>query len=310
MNRNPNNDKALAKSADNSGIVIFDRGLIARRRARAKDRFTKHDFLFRWSKEQLSDRLLDINREFSNVLQLGSRGSFVSDKHPKIGQNVFTCDLPSSPTGECADSYIQCDEEFLPIAPKTMDLVISNLDLHSTNDLPGTLLQIRKTLKDDGLFLAAMLGGETLYELRDVLTLTERAMYGTATPRIFPFADKGQMGDLLLRSGFTLPVIDSEIITVSYDNMFKLMADLRGMGESNSIIKRNKAPVSSEFFMQAAQLYKDRHSFEDGKIHASFEIIFLLGWAPDKSQQKPLAPGSAKMTLAEALGAKEIKLGE
>ena len=294
-------------------IIIFERDLIAKRRMRAKTNFPKHDFLFRWSKEQLSERLLDVTRNFPDVLQLGSRGSFVRREQLKLGENIITCDLCPVPVGDVTlpddYTYVQSSEEFLPIAPQSMDLVVSNLNLHSVNDLPGALLQIRKALKDDGLFLASMLGGETLYELREAMAVTEMDMFGSPTPRVFPFADKPQMGGLLTRCGFALPVIDSDIITVTYDNIFKLMEDVRGMGESNSIVKRSKQTPGKEFFMRLAEYYQDRYSDEDGRIKASFEVIFLLGWAPDESQQKPLAPGSAKNSLAEALGTTEIKIG-
>jgi len=295
-------------------IIVFDRDLISRRRMRAKANFSKHNFLFRWSKKQLSERLLDINRNFSNALQIGSRGSFIRGKHQKLGDNIITCDLCALPiddvTCPAAYHYIQSDEEFLPIAPKSMDLVVSNLNLHSTNDLPGALLQIRKTLKEDGLFLAAMLGGETLHELRDAMATTETEMFGSASARVFPFADKHQIGGLLTRTGFALPVIDSDIVTVTYDNVFKLMEDLRGMGESNTILKRNKKPLTKEFFIHLAQNYQDRYSDEDGRIRASFEVISLMGWAPHKSQQKPLPPGSAQCSLAKALGTTEINIGD
>ena len=293
-----------------NAIPVFDRELIALRRARAKAVFPNHDFLFRWSKEQLGGRLLDINRDFPSVLQIGSRGSFVKGEHSKLNQNIVTCDLCPSPIEGSNSYYIQGDEEFLPIAPKTMDLVVSNLNLHSTNDLPGALIQIRKTLKDDGMFLASILGGETLHELRDAMASTEQELLGETTPRVFPFADKPQIGGLLARAGLALPVVDSDIITVTYENVFKLMADLRGMGESNSILKRSKKPLGKDFFMRLAQNYQERYGDKDGRIIASFEVIFLLGWAPDKSQQKPLPQGSAKMTLAKALDAEEIKLGE
>jgi len=302
--------RPAAISADNSDMIVFDRDLIALRRARAKTVFLNHDFLFRWSKEQLGERLLDINRDFPSVLQIGSRGSFARGEHSKLNQNIVTCDLCPSPIEGSTSHYIQGDEEFLPIAPKTMDLVVSNLNLHSTNDLPGALLQIRKTLKDDGMFLASMLGGETLYELRETMAATEQELLAEQSPRVFPFADKPQIGGLLARAGLALPVVDSDIITVTYENVFKLMADLRGMGESNSIFKRSKKPLTKDFFMRLAQNYQERYGDKDGRIKASFEVIFLLGWAPDKSQQKPLPPGSAKMTLAEALDTEEIKLGE
>ena len=285
-------------------IQIFDRDLIKQRRARALKNFSDHDFLFEWSKNQISDRLMDVTRNFDLALHIGGRCP-ISSKHSKIN-HLWTMDI----TDQNADGYIQASEEFLPFATQSLDMVMSNLCLHSVNDLPGTLLQIRQSLKPDGLFLASMLGGETLHELRQVLTDTELELYGGISPRISPFADKPQMGDLLQRAGYALPVVDSDIITVTYDNVFKLFADLRGMGESNTILARNKTPVGKEFFMRAAQLYHERHSEPDGRIVASFEVIFLLGWAPHQSQQKPLKPGSAKHSLAEALGTNEITAGE
>ncbi len=160
------------------------------------------------------------------------------------------------------------------------------------------------------LLLCTFLGGQTLHELRSVITNVELNMTGGISPRIAPFADKQQMGDLLQRAGFALPVIDSEIITVTYDNVFKLFHDLRGMGENNAIMQRNKTHVSKDFFMRIAQEYQDKFSQNDGQVTASFEIIFLLGWSPHESQQKPLRPGSAEHRLADALGATEIKTGE
>lgn len=283
-----------------SNIIIFDRELIRLRRERAALNFNEHDFLFSWSKDQLKGRLDDINRTFPNVLQLGSRGALLPQDHDKTGQ-IFTCDLARRSITPNLQNYFQASEELLPITPTSMDMVISNLNLHTVNDLPGALLQIRNCLKDDGLFIASMLGGETLHELRNVMTEVELELMGGASPRIAPFADKRQMGDLLARAGLALPVTDSDIITVTYDNIFKLFHDLRGMGESNAILARNKTPLTREFFMRAAQLYQERYAQEDGRIIASFEVIFLLGWAPHESQQKPLAPGSAKHRLADAL---------
>jgi len=291
-----------------SDITVFDRHRVRLNRERATHNFHQHDFLFAWTQKQLLDRLYDVNRHFSSALQIGSRSDINAEQHHKI-DHIITLDLPHTPLSN-SSPYIQASEEFLPIKPKSLDLVISNLNLHSVNDLPGTLLQIRQSLKDDGLFIAAMLGGETLHELRQVMSETELDLNGGVSPRIFPFADKPQMGDLLQRGGFSLPVIDSEIVTVTYDNVFKLLHDLRGMGESNAIISRDKRPLTRGFFMHLAQKYAERFTEADGRIVASFEIIFLLGWAPHDSQQKPLRPGSAENSLAEALGAQEIQVGE
>ncbi len=283
-----------------SDAIVFDRALLARRRSQVAGSFSEHDFLFDWARRHLSDRLIDINRDFGCGVQIGTRGALVS--HDKIAQ-LFTMDM--------AGDYDVCaSEEFLPFKAQSLDLALSVLNLHTVNDLPGALIQVKHALKEDGLFLACMLGGETLHELRSVMSAVELEMYGGVSPRVAPFADKPQMGDLLQRAGFALPVVDSDILTVTYDNVFKLMEDLRGMGESNALAARSKVPVTKEFFMRVAQEYQDKFSEEDGRIVASFEIIFLLGWSPHSSQQQPLRPGSAQHSLAEALGGHEVKLGE
>jgi NADH dehydrogenase [ubiquinone] 1 alpha subcomplex assembly factor 5 len=290
-------------------IVIFDREQIKRNRIRAARTFSDHDFLHRWSKNQLLDRLSDVNRIFSSAACIGSRCPIEDVDHEKI-ESGCVMDITPAPITPCTSPYINADEEFLPFAPSTLDLVISNLNLHNVNDLPGSLLQIRQALKNDGLFLASILGGETLHELRNVMMQTELEMYGGISPRVAPFADKPQMGDLLQRAGFALPVVDSDIVSVTYDNIFKLMADLRGMGEGNAVAERRKSFERKDFFMQVAKRYNDSFAEEDGRIVASFEVIFLLGWTPDASQQKPLPRGSAKHSLAEALGSKEYKTGD
>ncbi len=227
-----------------------------------------------------------------------------------------SCKDPSAPPARrpgsvgMTEQNVYADEEFFPFADESFDLVLSTLNLHAINDLPGALLQTRKSLKPDGLFLAAMLGGETLHELRHVMTQAEMNIRGGISPRIFPFADKQQMGALLQRAGFSLPVVDSDILTVTYDNVFKLFHDLRYMGEGNAIAARDKTPPGKKFFLEAARLYQEQFAEPDGRITASFEIIFLTGWAPHASQQKPLRPGSAETSLAEALKTHEIKTGD
>ncbi len=284
---------------DISDIIIFDRTQVKHNRERCSIKFSEHDFLFQWSKNQLSERIYDINRNFPKSLQIGSRAPILQDEHEKI-EEIITIDLTNKPVQNC-DTYIQGSEELLPIAPKSMDMVVSNLNLHTVNDLPGTLTQIHSCLKEDGVFIASMLGGETLHELRKIMMEVELSMFEGASAHIYPFADKVQMGALLQRSNFTLPIIDSDIITVTYDNIFKLLHDLRGMGEGNSISKRNKTPLGKEFFMQVAQEYHKQFAEKDGRIKASFEVIFLLGWREHISQQKPLPRGSAKYSLDKAL---------
>ena len=297
----------VAFAQSHSDVLIFDRQLIKNQRERATNNFSDHNFLFDWAENNLLERLNDVNRTFSKALQIGSRSS-KAKKHQKI-ESLITLDITNAPVQSCSN-FVQGSEEFLPIATKSMDLVISNLNLHSVNDLPGALAQIQNTLKEDGLFMASMLGGETLYELRKIMMETELRLYGGTSPHIFPFADKPQMGELLQRADFALPVIDSEIITVTYDNAFKLFQDLRGMGEGNSIIERNKSPLGKSFFMDVAQEYQNQFTDDEGRIHATFEIIFLLGWAPHSSQQQPLRPGSAQHSLAEALETTEMKTGD
>ncbi|MGB0720016.1 MAG: methyltransferase domain-containing protein [Bdellovibrionales bacterium] len=270
-------------------IRIFDRTLLRQRRARCAGCFNDYDFLFQWSANNLRDRLADIKRDFKTALQIGGRGGAV------VPQAIITDISPAFAPA------IIADEEYLPLRDASLDLALSNLNLHAVNDLPGTLLQIRKSLKPDGLFLAAMFGGETLHQLRASLLHAEMTVHGGASPRVFPFADKQDMGALMQRAGFALPVIDSDTVTVSYENIFKLMTDLRGMGESNIIAKRARRTPGKAFFMEAAKHYQENFSEKDGRIAATFEIIFLLGWAPHDSQQKPLPRGSATMPLADVL---------
>jgi hypothetical protein len=283
---------------------IFNRQHLRQHRARAAHNFHHHRFLYDWCEQDILDRLSIIRRNFPATALLHDRSSNgfrrdLSDRKD-ISLLISLSENPGS-------GSIVADSEFIPLAPGSMDMIISILDLHTVNDLPGTLLQIRQALKPDGLFIACMAGGETLYELRSVLMETELQMTGGASPRVFPFADKQQMGALLQRAGFALPVVDSDILHVSYRNLFHLMDDLRGMGESNIIAERGKNFIPRSFFMQADEIYGQHFRSEDGTITASFEIISLIGWAPHKSQQAPLRPGSAKVRLSDALGTREIK---
>lgn len=285
-----------------SDILVFDRSALRKNRNRCARNPGDHTFLFDWASTRVAERLFDIRRRFPMALQIGARADFTSDKiDQKIIMDVST-DQP--------DLKIIADEDFLPFKENSFDLITSALNLHSVNDLPGALLQIRKTLKPDGLLIAALFGGETLMELRESLMQAELELKGGISPRVSPFADKQQIGALLQRAGFALPVIDSEIVTVTYDTIFKLMHDLRFMGEGNIIRDRHKYNPGKSFFMKAAEYYQDKYSEKDGRIRASFEIIFLIGWAPHASQQKPLRPGSAKNRLADALSTQEIKTGE
>lgn len=279
-------------------ITVFDRAQIRRQRARCLPHFSGHGFLFDWSMRQIADRLSVVRRTFPLCVQTGNRAAPLDAAMFGIERCVV------------AGRDVLIEEDFLPFAPASLDLVVSALDLHTVNDLPGALLQIRQSLKPDGLFVAAILGGETLHELRACLSEAELELRGGVTPRVAPFADKPQMGALLQRAGFTLPVVDSDIVTVTYDSIFPLMKDLRLMGEGNAVAERSKHFTSRALFLRAGQLYAQKFADPDGRIRASFEVIFLLGWAPHDSQQKPLKPGSAKTRLAEFLGTEEIGTGE
>ncbi|MEM7650658.1 MAG: methyltransferase domain-containing protein [Pseudomonadota bacterium] len=259
--------------------VVFDKAALRRARERASADFKDYSFLHEIAEKQIQDRLGDIKRDFTARYDL---------------------------THDDFDNEI----EALNLEPESLELVTSTLNLHVINDLPGVLAQIKRALKPDGLFIAAMFGGETLHELRESLMQAELAVKGGASPRVFPFADKQQMGALLQRAGFALPVVDSDIVRVSYENIFKLMHDLRGMGESNVIAERSKTNPGKALFMNAAAHYADHFSDDDGRIQTSFEIIYLIGWAPADTQQKPLKPGSAENRLADALKTEEIKTGE
>ncbi len=275
---------------------VFDR---SRRRAGALN----ENFLAEWCAAQLADRLKDIRRTFPVALSIG----FPATLFPTtlIAQNLNENLLKNM------NGFRVCaDEEFLPFRKHSLDLVMCNFNLHAVNDLPGALLQIRQALKPDGLFLAAMPGGETLRELRESLMRAELELKGGASPRVFPFAGARQMGALMQRAGFALPVVDSENLVVTYPDMFGLMRDLRFMGEGNVIARRSRSYPGRDFFAKAAAHYAGNFSEPDGRIRAGFEIIFLIGWAPHESQQQPLRPGSAKTRLAEVLETDEIGAGD
>lgn len=286
-------------------ICIFDRARVRLNRDRAAMSGRPATFLHEWSMRALMQRLDDIRRSFDIAALIG-----VNTPPPdsdKIG-TIVQMDLSSPRLGGATGPRVQADEEFLPFAAHSIDLILSNLSLHTVNDLPGALLQMKQALKPDGLLVAAMLGGETLHELRDVMMRAEIETRGGASPRVAPFADMPQMGGLLQRAGFALPVVDSEIMTITYDSAFALIDDLRMMGEGSAIAARDRSTPDRDLFMRAAKLYQEKHSDPDGRIRATFEIIFLIGWSPHDSQQKPLARGSAQHRMADVLGTSEIKV--
>ena len=287
---------------------VFDRRAVRLHRDRSAARWDSHRFLVDEVGARLLDRLNDVNRDFSEVLDLGCRATGIETRRG-IGR-VVSADLSEAAVRRAPPLRVVADEEALPFADGAFDLVVSNFVLHWVNDLPGALLQIRRALKPDGLLLAAMPGGETLHELRRSLLEAEAAVEGGASPRASPFADVRDAGALMQRAGFALPVVDTDQITVTYGDALALMRDLRFMGESNAVNARRKCATRRETLFAAAARYRDLFAGSDGRLPATFEILFMTAWAPHESQQKPLRPGSAAARLSDALDAAEQPAGE
>ncbi len=275
----------------------FDRRVVQRHRTAAA-RSRQADFLFSDVADRLADRLDDITRRFPVAVELGARHGAFSQALAGKGKTDFLVEADHS---SAFARHLAVDEERLPFAPSSLDAVISNLALHWVNDLVGTLIQVRMALKPDGLLLAALLGGETLVELRHVLAESEIAITGGLSPRLSPMVDVRDAGALLQRAGFALPVVDTDRITVTYPDAFALMRDLRAMGESNALADRPRTFSRRDVFLHAASLYHDRHADQEMRIPATFDIIYLTAWAPDTSQQQPLTPGSGNISLTRVL---------
>lgn len=267
---------------------LFDRALLRARQDRAA-RLGPAAFLLDRVAEDMAERQHAVLREFSDGIDVGTPGDQVRAALSGRVQRLRAMALPVS------------DTEPLALEPGSVDLAVSALALHLVNDLPGVMAQIRRALKPDGLFLAAMIGGETLTELRQSFAAAESEIEGGVSPRVAPFADLRDIGALLQRAGFALPVTDVDRIVVRYDNAFALMQDLRRMGATNILHERRHTPSRRATFVRMAQIYAERFSDQDGRIRATFDVVWLSGWAPHESQQKPLKPGSAKMSLAEAV---------
>lgn len=290
-------------------LRVFDRRAVRLHRARAARLQDAADFLIKESAERLADRLDDVTRRFPLALDLGCRDGVLARVLNGRGGVVTLVQA------DAALAYVQrlaasgprlvAEAEALPFRRQSFDLVLSNLELHWTNDLPGALLQLRHMLKPDGLLLAALLGGETLAELSRALLEAELAEEGGIGPRVSPSADIRDIGMLLQRAGFALPVADSDTVTVTYPDALALMRDLRAMGETNAASERRRGFTRRATLARAAAIYGKRFGTGDGRIRASFEIITLTAWAPHESQPQPLTPGSATARLADALDAVE-----
>ena len=286
--------------------MIFDRALIRRRRRRAAA-LGATSFLLDRVADDLADRLAAVLRRFDLALDLGSPGDAVRAALVRLDSigTVVAADAIAR-----AHPFVAADEEALPFADGVLDLVVSALALHHVNDLPGALVQIRRALKPDGLFVAALFGGETLTELRQSFAAAESDIEGGASPRVAPFADLRDLGALLQRAGFALPVTDVDRVCVRYDSVFGLMHDLRRMGATNALHARRRTPLKRATLKRMAEVYARDFADDDGRVRATFEILWLSGWAPHPSQQQPLKPGTAKTRLADALGTREIPAGE
>lgn len=290
--------------------AIFDTDLLAFRRNRAAKDAGAHDFLLRRVADDIAERLAIVQRDFARAVDLGSHHGVLGRRlagSPNIG-HLVSLDPAAGLLAQAPEPRVLGALDALPFAPASLDLVVSGLALHLVDDLPGALIQIRNALKPDGLLLAALLGGRTLHELREAWLAAEDEVLGGASPRVAPFADVRDLGGLLQRAGFALPVVDSDTVSVTYSDPIALMRDLKGMGASNMLAERRRVPVTRGLLLRAAEIYVERFGLEGGRVPAMFEILTLTAWAPHESQPKPLKPGSAKTRLADVLGVPERKV--
>lgn len=274
----------------NAPHLLFDRRLLAlrKRRARASSRF-----LMKRAEQELAQRLLPISRTFEHTLVVGGESQ-----------------VENKMLGSIDRAQVDFDGELIEAPSANYDLALSLLEMQWFNDLPGVFAQIKRLLKPDGLLLAAMIGGDSLAELRESLAVAETEIEGGISPRVSPFVEVRTLGSLLQRAGFALPVTDVDRVTVRYANALELMRDLRAMGATNVLHERNRKPLRRATLFRALEIYRERFADADGRIRATFEILWLSGWAPHESQQQPLRPGSAKTRLADALHAVEFPAGE
>ena len=290
-----------------SGPNIFDRHLLRVRQRRAR-RLRPATFLLDRVAADLGDRLSAVLRKFDVAVDLGTPSDAV--RRVLAANNNISTIVAAGLDGDDDGLRVTADEETLPFAERSLDLVVSALALQFVNDLPGALIQIRRALKPDGLLLAALIGGDSLTELRSAFAAAESEVEGGISPRVAPFADIRELGGLLQRAGFALPVVDSERVAVRYDSALALMRDLRRMGATNILHERLRTPLKRSTLERVMAIYADRFTDADGRVRATFEIIWLSGWVPHESQQKPLKPGSAAQRLADALGTIELPAGE
>lgn len=292
---------------------LFDHTVRERRALRVKASLSEADFLLRRAAEGVRDRLDDVKRDFPRAAIVGAGGGlFAAALEGRAGvalQTESAEPLADLAPGAAAETRV-CPEETPDLSPGGFDLVVGGMTLHRVNDPVGLLTQMRLALKPDGLAIAALFGGRTLEELRASFAEAEIAVEGGVSPRVAPMGELRDLGALLQRAGFTLPVADVDRFTVSYETPFHLMRDLRAMGEANALTHRRRGFTRRETMLKMAEIYAANYAGEDGRVRATFEIVYLTGWAPDPSQPKPLRPGSASQRLADALGVEETPLGE
>jgi NADH dehydrogenase [ubiquinone] 1 alpha subcomplex assembly factor 5 len=279
---------------------LFDRVLWTARKDRCAAHAPEHEFLLGRVADDFAGRLELVRREFPVAVSLGVYHGLVGRRLRELPSIGLVIDVERAPAllAQCSGLRVLADEEALPFATGSLDLVVSALSLQLANDLPGVLVQIRHALKPDGLFLGALLGGESLHELREAWLVAEDEVEGGSSPRVAPFADVRDLGGLLQRAGFALPVADADTLTVTYASALALMAELKDMGASNMLCARRRQPVRAATLARAAEIYAARFGREDGRVPATFEIVTLTAWAPHPDQPKPLRPGSAAMRLA------------
>lgn len=288
---------------------VFDRALLRRRRDRAAASMASHAFLLDRFRDDCDERLSLIQRAFARALIIGSHQGRLTETLKRRGlELVVETDTSTALLPGIGTLAVAADEEVLPFADASFDLVVAPLTLQYVNDVPGTLVQIRRCLKPDGLFIGGLFGGATLSELRRAWIEAEEDITGGVSPRVAPFADVRDLGGLLQRTGFALPVVDADIVRVRYPSPLALMQELRAMGAGNVLNDRRRVPVTRRLLMRAAEVYAERFADPDGRIPATFEMLVMTAWAPHESQQKPLQPGSATVRLADALGTKERPL--
>ena len=290
--------------------AVFDRKLRLMRLQRAQGKRSDASFLTDRVLTDFEERLATIKRDFDVAVALSiehqalARFSQIKEKT----RSVTSTGVQRPTQSDAPRIDLIADEEFIPFKAQSLDLCFCDTNLHYTNDLPGTLVQIRQSLKPDGLFLGAIYGPDTLSELRNAFSQAEIEMEGGMSPRVAPFIDVRDAGALLQRAGFALPVVDADLVNVTYSDVAGLFRDLRNMGETNFLLQRKKSPLRRSTLYRCMEIYHELYSNDDGRIRATFELIYLTGWAPDPKQQQPLRPGSAQTRLAKALGTDEKTL--